>query len=116
VSIELPFPHKVLWPNGRTKSTRWKAAEARKHKQWAHDATKAYLSRFDAPAVPARLAFTVRPKPRGPMPDKDNASAAMKAYQDGIALALGINDATLSEPRILFGDRHPHGAVIVEVE
>ena len=114
--IELPFPHKILWPNGRTKNTRWKATEVRKHKQWAHDAAKAYLSRFDVSASPSRLVFTIRPKPRGPMPDKDNGSAAMKAYQDGIAAALGINDATLGEPRILFGDRHPLGAVIVEVE
>lgn len=114
--IELPFPHKLLWPNGPRSHIRAVQGEKRKHKQWAHDATKAYLSRFDAPAVPTRLCFTVRPKPRGPMPDRDNASAAMKAYQDGISLALGINDATLGEPRILFGDRHPHGAVIVEVE
>lgn len=114
--IELPFPHKVLWPNGRTRSVQGKARITKQHKDWATLATKAYLSRFDAPAVPSSLVFTVRPKPRGPMPDKDNASAAMKAYQDGIALALGINDATLGEPRILFGDRHPLGAVIVEVE
>lgn len=114
--IELPFPHKLLWPNGSRGNHRAVSGQKKRHKQWAHDATKAYLSRFDAPAVPSRLCFTIRPKPRGPMPDKDNSSAAMKAYQDGIAAALGINDATLAEPRILFGDRHPLGAVIVEVE
>lgn len=114
--IELPFPHKLLWPNGSRGTHRAVSGQKERHKQWAHDATKAYLSRFDAPAIPSRLVITVRPKPRGPLPDKDNASAAMKAYQDGIALALGINDATLAEPRILFGDRHPLGAVIVEVE
>lgn len=114
--IELPYPHKVLWPNGRTRSVQGKARIIKQHKDWAILATKAYLSSFDARAVPSRLVFTIRPKPRGPLPDKDNGSAAMKSYQDGIAIALGIDDRTLGEPRILFGDRHPHGAVIVEVE
>jgi crossover junction endodeoxyribonuclease RusA len=114
--IELPYPHKLLWPNGRTRSFHAKASQLKKHRAWAYTAMLGYLSRFDAPANPSRLVYLIRPKPRGRLPDKDNASAAMKAYQDGIAEALGIDDASLGEPRILFCDRHPLGAVIVEVE
>ena len=114
--IELPYPDKVLWPNGRTRSVQKRARLVRLHKDWALLATKAYLSRFNAPAVPARLVITVRPHATGPAPDQDNCVAAMKSYIDGIAAALNINDRTLAAPRIIIGERIKGGAVIVEVE
>lgn len=113
--IELPFPPKALWPNGRA---HWadKHRAAKKAKNDAYLSMKGYLETMRAPAVPARLVFTIRPKPSGPEPDRDNCVSAMKAYQDGIAAALGINDRTLAEPRIIMGERVKGGAVIVEVE
>lgn len=108
--IELPYPHKVLWPNGRTRKPGYKAAETRKHLQWAYAATLADNTR---PASFSRLLVTVYPKPSGPMPDKDNAAAAVKAYQDGIAKAYGINDATLEQPIVQFAERCQHGKFVV---
>lgn len=101
----LPWPLKGLWPNHRT---HW-AQKAR--------ATKAY--RFAAKAVflgaavgPVRVTFC--PKSKGPAPDLDNAIAAFKSGQDGIADALGVNDRDLSVS-YAFGERCKDGAVIVEI-
>lgn len=113
--IELPFPPKALWPNGRAHWAVKHRATTSAHLS-AFMSMKGYLATMQAPAVPARLVFTIRPKPFGPEPDRDNCVSAMKAYQDGIAAALGINDRTLAEPRIIMGKRVKGGAVIVEVE
>ncbi|ANC85446.1 hypothetical protein [Sphingomonas sp. NIC1] len=107
--IELPYPHKALWPNGRPHFLT-KSRETRKHRQWARAAALADRTR---PEAFRQLVITVYPKPRGPLPDKDNASAAAKAYQDGIADAYGINDRDLAEPRIQFGERCQHGKFVI---
>lgn len=108
--IELPFPHKALWPNGRAHHMA-KSREVKKHRQWARAATLADRAR---PERIGRLVVTVYPKPRGPLPDADNASAAVKAYQDGIADAYGIDDRTLGQPRIQFGERCQHGKFVID--
>lgn len=109
--IELPYPHKVLWPNGRTRNVRYRASEVRKHLEWARLATLACAAR---PDTFKQLVVTVYPKPTGPLPDKDNVSAAVKTYQDGIAKAYGINDRMLAEPRIQFAERCQHGKFVID--
>lgn len=112
--IELPFPDKILWPNGRGHHMARHRA-FKKHKQWAHDATLAAIPR-DLRTIPGpiRLRYTITPKARTSRAiDKDNAVAAMKAYQDGIALALAVDDGTFATPEINFRKPHGHGAVEV---
>jgi crossover junction endodeoxyribonuclease RusA len=108
--IELPYPHKALWPNGRAHHMA-KSREVKKHRQWARYATLADNAR---PETLRRLVVTVYPKPRGPLPDEDNTSAAVKAYQDGIADAYGIDDRTLGQPRIQFGERCAEGKFVID--
>ncbi len=103
MKVVLPYPHKALWPNGRS---HWaeKAREAKKHKRWA------YLATLDADTGeqfgrPVELRLTVHPKGKGPLPDRDNAVAACKAYIDGIAEAIGINDRDFTAPIVSFGAR-----------
>lgn len=110
--IELPYPHKALWPNGRPHHMA-KAREVKKHRGWAKMATLADKAR---PAQVSRLVVTVYPKPTGPLPDEDNASAAVKAYQDGIAEAYGVDDRTFGQPRIQFGERCQHGKFVITLE
>jgi crossover junction endodeoxyribonuclease RusA len=110
--IELPYPHKALWPNGRSHFMA-KAREAKKHRAWAKLAT---LAANDRPATVSGLIVTVYPKPTGPLPDKDNACAAVKAYQDGIAEAYGLDDRTFGQPRIQFGERCPEGKFVITIE
>ena len=113
MKIELPFPAKILWPNGRGhKMAKHRATQ--KHKAWARAA--ALAERKNAPAGDRlRLVATIHPKPAGPAPDKDNSSAALKAYQDGIAWALGVDDRHFGEPEIRFAERVKGGTVVIEV-
>lgn len=108
--IQLPFPHKALWPNGRAHwSTR--SREFKKHKTWACTATQAAKLRGNV-SVPVSLNYIVTPKTAHVI-DKDNCVAAMKAYQDGIALALGIDDSAFSLPTIVFAEPKKPGSVEV---
>ncbi|WP_088183982.1 hypothetical protein [Sphingobium sp. Z007] len=111
--IELPFPASILWPNGRGHHMR-KHKATKTHKGWARVA--ALAKRADAPSGDRlRLVATFHCKPAGPLPDKDNAGASIKAYQDGIAWALGVDDRHFGQPVVQFGDRAKYGKVIIEV-
>jgi crossover junction endodeoxyribonuclease RusA len=111
--IVLPFPDKALWPNGRA---HWatKSRAFAKHKAWAFNATKANLPRcFKWNGELVKLRYTITPKTAHKI-DRDNCVAAMKAYQDGIALALGIDDSAFAVPMIEFAEpRKPGGVEVV---
>lgn len=114
--IQLPYPPKILWPNGPVGNRYAKAREKKKHTEWAYHAMLAAIPRcYRHNGDRIRVTYVVRPHIRGPLPDKDNCIAAAKAYQDGIALAMGVNDNLFDEPQILFGERVKGGAFIVEM-
>lgn len=112
--IELPFPAKILWPNGRGHHMA-KHRATKKHREWARLATLADRTR---PTIESggrvRLSITVYPKTKN-LIDADNAAAAMKAYQDGIADALKINDNLFDAPRIIFAEPVKNGLVVVSI-
>lgn len=113
--IELPFPAKVLWPNGRTRNHKYRAAEFKRHKEWAFYATRETLpSCFNWNGVEIQLNYVITPKTRHSI-DKDNCIAAMKAYQDGIALALSVDDSAFAVPTITFADPAKPGKVEVRL-
>ena len=103
--LQLPYPHKAIWPNGRA---HWasKAAQTKLHRKWAWAATKAALP-FDFKHDGSRIAvrLTVSAKAKGPLPDKDNALSSCKAYFDGIAEALGVNDSLFDPQPVHFSGR-----------
>lgn len=115
MEIELPYPHKSLWPNGRA---HWgtKATQTKKHRKWAHDATIETKQRdykripFDQPI---EVFITVHPKPRGVAPDDDNCISAAKAYLDGIADAIAMNDNMFRIQPVTIAERRPNGAFVV---
>lgn len=114
--IELPFPHKSLWPNGRA-NYHAKGREAKKHRTWAYTAMKASLpAGHKHDGSPVRLRATFYAKPTGVLPDRDNCSASLKAYQDGIADALGMDDRHFGQPIVHVIGRCANGKVLVEVE
>ena len=112
--IILPFPDKALWPNGRA---HWatKSRAFAKHKQWAFNATKANLPRcFNWNGQEIKLRYVITPKGATRRAiDRDNAVAAMKAYQDGIALALKVDDSAFAVPEIVFAKPMGQGGVEV---
>jgi hypothetical protein len=113
--ITLPFPAKVLWPNGRTRNHNYRAAEFKKHKEWAFYATRTVLPYcFKHNGKSIKLRYTITPKTRHAI-DKDNCVAAMKAYQDGIALALNIDDIMFDTPEVIFAEPRKPGGVEIDI-
>jgi crossover junction endodeoxyribonuclease RusA len=102
MQLDLPYPHKALWPNGRAhhfdKHRRFKA-----HRWWAVMAAK------EAGASPTlgdglvAVAITCYGRAKGPLPDADNVVAAAKAYIDGIAAAIGVDDKHFAAPTVAYG-------------
>lgn len=98
MTIALPIPHRRLSPNGRT---HW----ARKSKLTRAARTRAKILALEALGrefharglpVPAFAGYSlVHYFPTAQPRDDDNADAACKAYRDGIADALGIDDHRL---------------------
>lgn len=104
MTVTLPFPVKVLWPNGRTLNHRYKAAAFKAAKAEAAWAAKA--AGFIVCDSPIPVHIIVRPKAKGPAPDADNCVSAAKAYLDGIASAIGINDRHFAAPTVeIAGER-----------
>lgn len=113
--ISLPFPDKCLWPNGGDRTHPAKIARLKKsHKKaafWSAKEQRDKMSMQDG-LVPVRL--IVHAKPKGPLPDRDNCIAAMKAYQDGISAAIGIDDKHFAEPKVVFAEPRD-GRFVLEV-
>ena len=112
--LALPFPDKVLWPNGRG---HWSAKSRafKKHKRWAYIAALAVRPPWvGAYTPPIQLHYRVTPKTAHAI-DADNAVAAMKAYQDGIALALGVDDSTFAVPTVTFAAPAKPGRVKITI-
>jgi crossover junction endodeoxyribonuclease RusA len=110
--IELPFPDKILWPNGRTRSYMARATAIKKHREWARLATLA--AKIKAPSGRVDWSVTIHPKTANVI-DRDNAYAAMKFYADGIAQALGLDDKLFNTPSLTFGKPIKGGLVKIEI-
>jgi hypothetical protein len=99
--LRLPYPDKLLWPNGRTRSPHAKARKVKSHKTMAWGLALQQRASF-TPGDSVGLHIVVHAKRTGPLPDKDNVVAAVKSYQDGIAQALGIDDKHFATPTVEF--------------
>lgn len=103
IRVELPYPDKALWPNGRA-HWRTKAGKTSQHRAWgwkaAYDALQRGSVDTASTAIPIKL--IVSRKSSGVYPDKDNCVAAAKAYLDGIAERLKVNDAQFAAPLVEF--------------
>lgn len=116
MNIWLSWPAKALSPNHRSRS-HWPKTRAikaaREEGFWATKAlTQAYRFPHDGKE---RLPFVVTAYP----PDKrhrddDNVAASMKAYRDGIALALGIDDKYFDQ-RLQWGEPVKGGRIVVSI-
>lgn len=109
--VELPWPDRALSPNGRVHWAR-KAKAAKTAKGVA-----AVLTRVEVVTRPqwsrVRLEWVFHPKTANAL-DKDNCIASCKAYQDGIAIALGIDDS-LFDAHYRIAEPRKGGAVVVTI-
>lgn len=102
--IQLPWPHESLSPNSRSD---WRihadaAKDAREAGFWATKEQKLTKASFDL-SKPIKLTFFFFRKYRHKL-DNDNASASCKAYRDGIAQALGIDDQHIESTAVIVRD------------
>lgn len=103
IRVDLPYPNKDLWPNGRAHH-QVKARAAKAHRAWADLATVEALAKgtVDVHQRPIPIKIIVHAKKSGSLPDRDNCIAAAKSLLDGIAQRLGVNDIAFAAPTVEF--------------
>lgn len=115
--ISLPWPDKRLSPNARL---HWKAKvgprqDARRRAGWLTVAAAGYWTVKDAlkaseGPIPVRITFYPPDKRHR---DDDNMIASFKAWRDGVADALGVDDRRF-RPHYFFADPAKPGRVEVQ--
>lgn len=112
ISVTLPWFDPALKPNSRPHwATKARAVKTSKTMAAAL-ARIAAGGKLDWPS--AKLHWTFHPKTRNAV-DADNCIAAAKAYQDGISLAIGIDDSRFHTSYTI-GPPIKGGAVIVTIQ
>lgn len=115
--VTLPYPDKRLWPNG-SRSNRHAISRLKKAARHAAGwAAIEYRSKHGLPDYgegKLSVRLTVYALPKGPLPDADNCVAAVKAYLDGIAEQIGVNDRRFAAPLVEFGKPRT-GHISIEV-
>jgi crossover junction endodeoxyribonuclease RusA len=107
--IELPWPHPTLSPNGRAHFMA-KSRMTKKARAWANLATKA--ANLSVPAEGRiRVILTFYPSISRNR-DKDNLLASCKAYLDGMAEALGVNDSRF-DPVVFIAEKAKSPKIVV---
>lgn len=114
LTFTLPFPVKILWPNGRG---HWaeKARAVKSARQAAWAAALAAGVKSLPLGHPFDIAITVHPKTRNPI-DRDNCVSAAKSYLDGLADALGVDDRTFNTPSIAFAEPVKGGLMALTIQ
>ena len=114
--LELPWPDKTLSPNSRGYWAK-RAGAVKKARRLAylamleHAGVGAARQMFSDYAGRIHLWITFHPKTKR-LPDDDNCLAMFKAYRDGIADALGIDDGRfISHPFV--SDKTAEGGRVV---
>lgn len=115
ISVDLPYPIDPLWPNKRPRSKAYFEASKAKARKWAFTAAGAGIKRMDA-TQPIKVHVALTGKQRGPYPDNDNIIAACKAYFDGIATAIMVDDRHFQAPTVSLEGRSKHGSMIITLE
>lgn len=115
LELVLPWPSKDLSPNGRVHWSR--KAKATKHARqtavvMAHEAGWRALQ---LPAGKLHLWVSFHQAPGKALPDDDNMLGRFKAYRDGIAQVLGIDDKRFISHPFVSSERRPRGQVVVRI-
>jgi crossover junction endodeoxyribonuclease RusA len=115
LELVLPWPHKDLSPNGRV-HWRDKAKAVKKARQTA--VVLAFEAGWKGAQLPPgrlHLWVTFYQAPGKPIPDDDNMLGRFKAYRDGIAQVLGIDDKRFVSHPFVHTERRKGGQVVVRI-
>ncbi len=118
IEITLPWPDKRLSPNSRnrwakTKATKW----ARQDAFYVTYEAKNDVVEWYSGGLPYRILaqYTFYPPDRRRR-DRDNYSAMMKAYQDGVCDALGVDDSCFQMAAPIWREVVKGGKVVLRLE
>ncbi|MBN7777748.1 hypothetical protein JYP49_14195 [Nitratireductor aquimarinus] len=113
--LDLPWPSKNLSPNGRPHRM-VKAASAKKARREARAVTSSHARQI-GPITADALSFqaTFSPPARYRY-DDDNLMASIKAYRDGIADALGVDDRMFRTMPPVISEPVKGGNVRIEIK
>lgn len=109
LSVTLPWPPKELSPNFRTRSTRW---IAKVRKEYRAKVAETAWQRGVQPGRGLRLERIIFHPPNANVGDIDNYTARMKAGQDGLADAMGVDDQEFNDVPREIGAIVKGGAVV----
>lgn len=114
-TFTLPWPAKELFPNHRSRVHWGKTKATKAARTLAYWTTQMEVDQAGY-VVPAEgeVALRVVMRPPNRRMDDDNIKAGFKAYRDGIADALGINDKRFAVT-IAIGEKTPLGLVEVSL-
>jgi crossover junction endodeoxyribonuclease RusA len=110
--ITLAWPARILSPNSRPH--RMALARAKKAYRWAcwgDCQAQRGTKTVDAESIKVRITFH---PPSHRAHDKDNMIASFKAGADGMADALGVDDAKWGDPEYIKGEPIKDGLVVFE--
>ena len=112
IKIELPWPDKRLNPNSKNRWAKTKATKQARHDAYYITREVVGLYICDAVTIGYKTQYIFYPPDRRHR-DKDNCLAMMKAYQDGVADALGINDKHFVPEKPEWGEVVKGGCVVL---
>ena len=113
MNVELPWPPRILSPNGRGHHMAVHKAKKKAKRIGGEAVIAAGRPRFPE-GVPLTVTLTFHPKTRT-APDQDNAIASLKAYLDGIAGALGVDDKLFRLQQPIMAEPVKGGRVLVSI-
>lgn len=115
ISVECGWPIPRLWPNSRDHRMQvWRAQQAATRE--AYWATNLVKPRDWKPSG-ERFKLTIRAHPAVSRErDDDNLIAASKAFRDGIASALHVDDKLFDLQPVQWGDKHHQGRLFFDLE
>lgn len=112
--VDLTWPSRTLHPNARVHwAKKAKATKKARADAWSV-ARDAKLPRIDASTIKVTCIFSPPPVKRNR--DADNLIAACKAYFDGIADAIGVNDSCFRHQEPVWGIPTKGGKVSIILE
>lgn len=111
--IFLPWPDRRLSPNSRQHWASLARAKKSAKRTAYYTALEAGLGKIAAETITVRYSFY---PPDRRTYDRDNLIARMKAGQDGIAAAIGVDDGLWVTEYDLMGPVEKNGMVKVDIE
>lgn len=115
LDLVLPWPSKDLSPNSRVNWRRRSEATKAARQTAVVLAFEAGWRDAWLPDGRLHLWITFYQTPRKVLPDDDNLLLRFKAYRDGIAQVLGIDDKRFISHPFVSNERRPGGQVVVRI-